>query len=208
MSAPQPPALDPVAEASDEFSRVFGRALISWATIEQHLFFWFLYITKMDVRIGRAIYYSFSGFDGRANMLTNVLPVAKITDAERALLVAIVNKAKKFAQFRNALAHGQPSIDISVDLDPPVQFRFMNGKHEFPQSVDEAVSVEKVLFATNLFNTLTDILVRSSINRGEHNSARLEGFRRIVGELPNPQHWDQTIQNEKARLHQQPPSQP
>lgn len=202
MSAPQPPASNPLSEASDEFSRIFGNALMLWAYIEQQFFAWFLYITELDPALGRAIYYSFNGFDGRANMLGSVISVTSATEAEKAFLTAAVKKAKKFAQFRNGLAHGQPALDVRSA--PKFQFQFANNRHEYPRSVDEGTTIEKLVFASDRFNELLTILAHSrAATSGIDEAGPLEELQRRVSGLPNPDSWDQAILNEKAQ--RQPP---
>jgi len=49
-----------------QFVRAYGEALLEWARIEQHLFFWFEYVTGLKHMMARAVFYSARNFNGRS----------------------------------------------------------------------------------------------------------------------------------------------
>ena len=59
------------------FVLAYGDALLQWARLEQHLFFWFEIITGMDHMMARAVFYSPRNFNGRSEMLEAAINTRK-----------------------------------------------------------------------------------------------------------------------------------
>jgi len=173
-------------KADDEFHLAYGRALSEWATIEQRLFFWFLFITQMRPDLGRSIFYSARNFNGRMDMLEAAMGKAALDQATSYFLKAAFRKARQFSSFRNNLAHGETMFDGRPDSPYYLKTYLVDGKRN-DGSVDAVATGDTLETARNNFRELSRIIMDGlMIAQGDHScSSSLEICRQQVLALPS-----------------------
>jgi hypothetical protein len=123
-----------LTKAEQEFHTVYGMTLAQWATIEQRLFFWFWYITKLPEPMARAIFYSAKNFNGRADMLSGSIECSTLPPKARAVAEECVRRSRAYQAFRNAITHGEPYWDMVPDSPTCSQTILLQGREEASQS--------------------------------------------------------------------------
>lgn len=115
-------------DAREQFHQVIGAAMASWARVEDAMLSWFISNTEMNEAMARAVFYSATGFQGRADMIKATLRVATLAPVHTQFLKHGVKRARAYATFRNRIAHQQP-IFITEESSPlRWQFVLIEGK--------------------------------------------------------------------------------
>lgn len=96
--------------AEAEFSLAYGRALSSWASLEQVLYTWFHEISGMPPAMSRGIFYSARNFNGRSDMLEAAISTSTLPTEFIEFIKAAIKKSVQFNAFRNSIAHGEPAL--------------------------------------------------------------------------------------------------
>jgi hypothetical protein len=185
MTEPPPKPLFHVTDeinAHEQFHSAYGAMMAAWARLEGCLFHWFMSATELSEPRARAIYFSARSFTGRHDMLVGALPFDIFDEPIRKVIRAGIKKARKYSEFRNAVAHGEPVFDIRQQSATWGQFLLTDGR-----TLDDdpdAVTIKQLEIATSNFNELRRLLwdVHPMYRKPSLNA---EGYLRLIRELPN-----------------------
>jgi hypothetical protein len=171
--------------AHDQFHNAYGAAMTAWARLEGVLFYWFMDATGFNEPIARAIFFSARNFTGRRDMLRASLPFARFDDAGMAVIKAGLGKARKWSEFRNKIAHGEPVLDIRQQSASWGQFVLAEGKSI--EESDPVVTVHDLNIATRNFDELRRLLWDA---HPMYRTPTLDAgqYLRLIRELPNQGH--------------------
>jgi hypothetical protein len=127
----------------------YGKAMSEWSRIERALFHWFAHVTLLDDEPARRIFYSTTGFRGRADMLSAVVSLNKLEANETELIKVALKRAVQWSAFRNKLAHGEFSLDRQ---------NIVQGKLSPHIARSQAISFEHLKRAQSNFRQLSEAL--------------------------------------------------
>jgi hypothetical protein len=166
----------------DQFHKAYGGAMMAWARLEGCLFYWFMRASGMDEPLARAIYFSARSFTGRRDMLIAAIRFSSFDDQATAVIKAGIQKARRYSEFRNQVAHREPLFDIRQGSPTWAQFVLAEGR-----SLDEGndmLTIKHLGIATRNFNALTQLLwqVHPTFRT---TSTDATGCLRLIRELPN-----------------------
>jgi hypothetical protein len=177
----------------------------AWGRLEGALFDWFMWVTKMEEQIARAIYFSATSFNGRREMLQAVPPLSSLDEPTEAFVKAAIKKAGQYASFRNRVTHGEP-------IWHPTRFEYVlaEGSRESCAVPDDAITTAQMkigyLNIYGLYRLLRNF--RSPLRRmTDSKPPSPEAYLELVRALPNEACSRQSPQNppKKKRQPRKPP---
>ena len=167
-----------VVHSDDEFHLAYGKALASWAVIEDALCTAFCLCCKMNPmsQMGRSLFFSGRSFATRADLLSAAIPHSPFDASHQALLKALLKKARQFSSSRNAIAHGIP-INLHTESEAYSGVKVKEGQAAWEAG---GIGIDKLAEAEVNFDRLSAIIERAAWPRDRH-----EEYLRQVQELPN-----------------------
>jgi hypothetical protein len=102
---------DKLMEVYNDFHFQYGVTLSRWAGLEETLCTIFCDLCGLhpDEPMGKALFYSGRSFTARADLLSAAIRTCALGEPEKALLRAILKRARQYSTARNAIAHGVPT---------------------------------------------------------------------------------------------------
>jgi hypothetical protein len=138
---------DDITSASATFFTNYGYAMAQWSRVERGFFWWFAGLTALPGPMARAIFFGIRGFGARLEVLESVIDAtAKLKDFERDFIDEAFKKARQFAGFRNAIAHGEPRLFLNDPPTPP-EYRLIK-----PKLADSTEAASSAISNTDLQN--------------------------------------------------------
>jgi hypothetical protein len=183
-----------VVEAQRTFYQAFGLTMASWARLESCMFYWFMNAIEKPEDVARAVFFSAKNFTGRRDMFNAAIPHSSFDNDIRAFLKAASKKARQYAEFRNRVAHGEPTIDGR--RTSPSFMQYVLSEPRFPRSsalpehaLDSIVTNEHLDTATQ---NLTELVRLMWDMHPQYRVADARGtpqeYRQLVLRLPNKAH--------------------
>jgi hypothetical protein len=156
-----------MAKAEADFQAAYGKFMQRWARLEQGMFYLFSWISEMPEDRARAIFYSAKNFLGRRDMLAGALLHAKVESRYVEFIRAGSKKARKFSEFRNAVAHGEVVFDPRPHSETYKQCILVEGKLGTYDSTDTAITLGRLEIASEnvreLAKLMFDVLQHSGL---------------------------------------------
>ncbi|MGE0665794.1 MAG: hypothetical protein AB7O49_04460 [Sphingomonadales bacterium] len=172
-------------QASTEFFSAYGKAMGAWAVVERNLFQWFEYATNVPQKMARALFYSGRNYTSRSDMLKAVMAVpSRLTESQLAFLKAALKRADSYYSTRNNLAHGEPAIDASPNVDMRDRHGIFDSGTELAEQLGSAVKASDLQIATSNFSALADLLFFAHPDFHGKQPDKLEGYLRQAQQLP------------------------
>jgi hypothetical protein len=166
---------DEFEKHTTQFHLHYGKAMSSWAGLENSLYFWFAAATGMTGRMARAVFYTARGFSARAEMLLAALEHAtKPPAVDRELLKEALKKARSYASYRNRIAHGEPRVQLFEHRE---KFRPLLTIDDGRKNPAEANSI------------LLDDLDRAAANIHELSMLLIERYPGVIDRSRTPEEW-------------------
>lgn len=179
-----------------------GRAILSWSKIEDELAQSFAKLTKTEYWTARHLFFSVSGYSSRHSLLSAALRMAKIGQDERDFFTATLKKMQGWSDFRNAIVHGVPAIELRGD-GSRTPLIVEGGVQPRPQYLEEqAISVAMLERASGNFEELAWLVSLSSLVPVSGVAQPLSELELQVRQLPNDPMREESPQNRAARLQQ------
>jgi hypothetical protein len=172
--------------AEETFHRLYGKTLAQWARIEERLFYWFWPASGMKLGVAREVFYSARNFNGRSEMLEGALKADPFDADVQAFIKAAVSKAVRFNNFRNTLAHGEPTFDTREGSPTFKEFLLLQGKKMPEEAAETAVTLDQLNIACENFRKLAKLLmdVLDFLDNRMDPTIPTECLRQVL-ELPN-----------------------
>lgn len=117
--------------AMSELHKLVGQITASWANLEDELFHVFLValagsLLVDNIKPYRAVFFSFSSYEGKMRMTDNAMTARYGNDKERMSEWKILKRAMNgFAKLRNEVAHLTPSAKPSIDPNAKANVRLI-----------------------------------------------------------------------------------
>jgi hypothetical protein len=152
--------------AWNDFYKEYGQAMLAWQILESEIATLFSFLTKIPPAMSTQIYYSSRSFQGRIDIFKGGLTAAQMPAEIKSFARAIINKARKYSEYRNKFAHDQPLLSQQGSpLQKSVTFDIVmvDGKGQFQsdevkkQYMNEAVPVSEITHAAVCFRQLADL---------------------------------------------------
>ena len=172
----------PERNAMQKFYCIYGETMTAWTSLETALFHWFMYSTKMDEAIARAVFYSARNFTGRRDMLIAALPYAPLSELEMEFIKAALKRVRRYAEFRNKAIHREPILDARRESPTWLQMILVEGSSI--ETNPDAITQKQLGIATKNFLDLRTML-ETILPSQRSESASVELYLRLVRELPN-----------------------
>ena len=194
-----------VNRAWSDFYREYGEAMVAWQLVESELATVFSILTNIPPPMAIQIFYSARGFTGRVDIYKAGITAGNAPAETKSLARSLINKAKKYSEYRNKFAHDQPRLR---QQGHPARFDILmvDGKGQFQsdelkqQYLDEAVTVAEITEAATCFRNLAN-LVRDFWADLTTRTASLDTLRDRLLALPTlPPSKDQSRPRAKPRL--------
>ncbi len=149
--------------ASNAFHSALGRAMGTWALIEERLSYWFEAATGMSYEMARAIFFAPHNFQARTDLLEAALAHnIRLSEDGLAFIAAATRKAGQYSSFRNQLAHGEQTFDARLGSDTFKQIILITGRHHPEIAAGNAVTIERLQRANERFHLLSKLLMDSA----------------------------------------------
>lgn len=183
----------------DEFLRLYGLAMGSWATIERELGTLFAFITRIDPALAMQLFYSARSFTGRVDMFRAALSAAPAPDPQKDFARLIINKCRAYNELRAKLAHDLPAFDYKggvILVDGKAQFQSDELKKA---ATERAITMEQLATAANNFESLAKIIMEAWHEIVTSKTPSLDRYRERVLQLPDQAHTIGRAAPKKAR---------
>ena len=168
-----------------EFHHAYGLAMAQWAKLERMLYYWFAYITRVEDKMARAIFFSGRSFNARAEMLLAAIEHAQLSAGQIEFIKASHKRAWGYSGFRNTITHGESMMNAKLlnGVVQSVEYLIVQGKAVGPQGTD--VSIDQLLTAADNFHRLAEIIHNAHPVYGEKPQKPPEEYLALVNALPN-----------------------
>ena len=170
--------------ATREFNAVYGETLAEWSRLEGQLFYWFRFITSMNEKLARAIFYSARNFTARADMLSAAMRAGNLEATVLGFLKETLKKIRMYDEFRNRATHGEAHINLQEGSPSAKQMVIIQGREVSEQAESGMVTMLDLMTATNNFKRLRAYLFEGHPDQ-EPPLSLLETYQQRVRELPN-----------------------
>lgn len=191
------------AQAQRDFYQAFGLVMAQWARLESCMFYWFMYAIDKPEAIARAIFFSAKSFTGRRDMFNGAIPHSPFDDDIKMFLKAASKKARQYSEFRNRVAHGEPTWNLKKNSPIFKQYSLCEARitrGAMTVMTDEALEISMVTNAQmetathnlrELVRLMWDLHPRY---RDDYPDADPKAYRLLVLQLPNRAHSKEPAQ--------------
>jgi hypothetical protein len=176
-------------DAWNKFYREYGQAMVAWQLVESELATVFSMLTKIPPPMAIQIFYSARSFNGRIDIYKAGITACTAPTEIKAMARGLINKAKKYAEYRNKFAHDQPRLrqqgqpakfDILM-VDGKGQFQIDALKSEY---LARAVTIAEITDAAACFRNLADLTRDVWAQHLSMRAASLDKLRERLEALP------------------------
>jgi hypothetical protein len=186
--------------ANDAMHLRIGQAIGKWGYVESTLATWFQRLTNMHPITARRVFYSVTGFDARRRMFVAAVRSAASKPDISEYLIALINKAGKYAGTRNQIVHGDMLfIEYAGSKHCGTSIILQGRQHWVADPPDsEVLTTENLEIARDNFGTLA-LYSAAGLNwDGSPEKSPLR-FLEQIRELPVPAHSSRLSQTIAAR---------
>jgi len=111
---PQGISAEHMEAEKDAFNAAYGKALGAWATLEFMLQRLFTRMTGLSPEMSAALFCSARSFNGRADVIEAIIPLAEAPDHFKKLLSNLLKKIRQYSGTRNRFAHAQENSSAKL----------------------------------------------------------------------------------------------
>lgn len=149
----------PVDEAHErQFFEYYGRAMLSWQSVELELFFIFHSIIRaQDHLIASAAYHAITNLNTRLEMITESLKVALPDPSLQQEWTKLRKKIAKRAARRNLLAHYTPGGHVSKD-SMTATVRLERSRYDARDKDRQQIDLKEIAEYERLFHDLAGVI--------------------------------------------------
>ena len=141
------------------FHEKFGKTMAAWTSVEEGLFEWFKLCSGMHEQLARGVYYSTRGFAGRRDMLIAAIPFSPCDEKTRQGIRLCAKRARKYSEFRNRIAHGNPVFAAGNHGRVTDEHVFKPGHTFMTFGADDYVTISDLEAAAANFASLGQLLL-------------------------------------------------
>jgi hypothetical protein len=170
-------------EAVHQFHLLYGAMMAEWSRLEGQLFHWFQFLTGMNEKLARGVFFSAHSFNGRADVLNAALSATYPTGPVKDFLGAVLKKARGYAGFRNAATHGESHINVQRGSPTAGQMVIIQGSKMSDEAEPTMITMRDLAAARDIFETLVAHLFAALPHAAQ--PSLLAACRELVLELPN-----------------------
>ena len=144
------------AHPHDAFYIQYGKALASWAQVEDQLCVGFCLMLNQPPFGGfaRALFFSGRSFASRADLMSAAIAHGNVEEVAKPVWKALLKKARQFSAARNAIAHGVP-VSLHIDLAPYEGIKIKEGVGTWDEG---GINVSQLAEAEGNFDKLNSMI--------------------------------------------------
>ena len=192
-----------MSDAPQDFHYQLGKTIEGWSYIESCLCSLFIKVTQMYPPMGRKVFYSATGFRARTKMLRVAIESVNLAeDGMRDFWTTAIDKADKYAGFRNLVVHGDI---VFVDFPKSKHYKthiILQGKQfwKADPEPDDIITYNQLTVADDNYRRLASCMM---FVLGRDPKTIAEGpkeCRELVARLPSQPHASQLSPSDLARF--------
>ena len=162
MADIEPPAGEALDEAMRRLHAAIGEAIVEWSQIERQLATWFQIISGMPEDMANGVFYAHNAFDSKLRVITEVFKYSKAPEHELEFAHAVFEKANRYADLRNRLAHWVAITDHSSGR--PVA-QLIQPRGNSIKNLESGLTPESLAQASRNFGKLNELMVSAHFER-------------------------------------------